>query len=219
MLTLYGVYRSRASRPLWLLEELGLAFDLVPVIQSDRLADPLAPDAPLNTASPKFLSINPLGQVPLLEEDGLVLSESFAISLHIARRHGGLLGPQSDSEIALMEQWAFFSATSIETPARAILNTVEGGGAETPEGQMSIARSALTLERPLAYLNSFLERHPYLVGGRFTVADINLAECLRYAQEYPSVVAKFPAVEAWLHRCQSRPAFKSMLNGQLAESD
>jgi glutathione S-transferase len=219
MLTLYGVYRSRASRPLWLLAELGLPFNLIPVIQSDRLADPLATDAPLNTASAAFLSINPFGQVPVLVEDELTLSESFAITLHIARLYGGTLGPQSDAETALMEQWAFFAATSIESPARAILSTVESGGAETAEGQSHIARSAAILHRPLTNLNGFLGTHPYLVGDRFTVADVNLAECLRYAQEHPAVLAPFPSVQEWIGRCQSRPAFKEMLKGQQAEAD
>ena len=52
MLTIYGVYRSRATRPLWLIEELGLPFKLVPVIQAYRLADSSAPGAPLNSGSP-----------------------------------------------------------------------------------------------------------------------------------------------------------------------
>ena len=91
MLTIYGVYRSRATRPLWLLHELGLAFTHVPVIQAYRLQDPAAADAPFNTTSPEFLKINPFAQIPVMVEDDLVLTESLAIALHIARRHGGAL--------------------------------------------------------------------------------------------------------------------------------
>jgi len=213
MITLYGVYRSRASRPLWLLAECGTPFTHVPVIQSYRLDQPRAEGAPLNTATPEFLAINPIGQVPALEEDGLVLSESLAITLYIARRHGGTLGPQDDAEAALMEQWALFAATAIEGPALEILNTP----ATTAEGQAHIAIQAEKLRRPLARLQGQLSAHPWLVGDRFTVADINTAECLRYAQGHPTLLAEFPAVKDWLDRCQARPAFKEMWEKRLAE--
>ena len=219
MITLYGVYRSRASRPLWVLAELELSFRHVPVIQSDRLQDPWATAAPLNTSSPEFLAVNPIGQIPVMAEEGLILTESLAITLYIARRYGGVLGPRSDVETALMEQWALFAATSIEGPARRILNAVESGEAETAEGKSHIALSAENLRRPLMHLQNFLGFHPYLVGDRFTVADINLAECLRYAQEYPILLAGFPAVQDWLNRCQSRPAFRTMWQRHQAEAD
>ena len=216
MITLYGVYRSRASRPLWLLAECGTAFRHVPVIQSYRLDQPKATDAPLNTASPAFLAINPLGQVPALEDDGLLLSESLAISLYIARRHGGALGPQSDAETAMMEQWALFAATAIEGPALEILNTL-GNGGDTAEAHANVAINAEKLRRPLARLQAHLADHSHIVADRFTVADINTAECLRYAQGHPTLLAEFPAVKAWLENCQSRPAFKAMWTARLKE--
>lgn len=210
MITLYGVYRSRASRPLWLLGELGLPFTHVPVIQAYRLADPKAADAPLNTASPEFLAVNPLGQIPAFKDGDLVLTESLAITLHIARAHGGPLGPQSNAETSLMEQWSLFAATSVETPALEILYIIGDGGDKTPEGQASIAINAEKLRRPLSRLQAHLATHDWLVGGRFTVADINTAEVLRYAQSHRSLLAEFPAVKAWLERCQARPAFQAM---------
>ncbi|GAB1479984.1 glutathione S-transferase family protein [Paracoccaceae bacterium] len=217
MITLYGVYRSRASRPLWLLAETGTPFTHVPVIQSYRLADPKAADVPLHTASPGFLAVNPLGQIPALEEDGLILTESLAITLHLARRHGGSIGPASDAETALMEQWALFAATGIEAPALEILYTQADGGDKTPEGQAQIAVNAEKLRRPLGRLQRHLAAQDWLVGGRFTVADINTAECLRYAQGHPSLLGEYPAVKAWLERCQARPAFQAMWAARQAE--
>ena len=216
MITLYGVYRSRASRPLWLLAECGATFTHVPVIQSYRLDQPKAEGAALNTASPAFLAINPIGQVPALEDDGLVLSESLAITLYIARRHGGPLGPRSDAETALMEQWALFAATALEGPALEILNTTANGGT-TPEAQSHIAINAEKLRRPLARLQVQLSAHDWLMGDRFTAADINTAECLRYAQGHATLLSEFPAVQDWLTRCQNRPAFKAMWEKRLAE--
>ena len=218
MITLYGVYRSRASRPLWLLTELGLGFTHIPVIQAYRLkTDPTAADAPLNTATPSFLAVNPQGQIPAYAEEGLVLTESLAITLHIARCHGGPLGPQSNAESALMEQWSLFAATSIEAPALEILYIIGDGGDQTPEGQASIAVNAEKLRRPLARLQAHLAAHDWLVGDRFTAADINVAEVVRYAQSHPTLLGEFPAVKAWLERCQSRPAFKAMWEARSAE--
>lgn len=216
MITLYGVYRSRASRPLWLLAECGIPFTHVPVIQSYRLNQPGAADAPLNTASPAFLAVNPIGQIPALLEDSVVLTESLAITLYIARRHGGPVGPLSDAETALMEQWALFAVTAIEGPSLEILNTADSGGA-TPDVQSHIDINAEKLRRPLARLDKALEGTDWLVANRFTVADINTAECLRYAQSHPTLIGEFPSVKAWLDRCQSRPAFKQMWEARLAE--
>ena len=217
MITLYGVYRSRASRPLWLLAETATPFTHIPVIQSYRLPDPQKTDMPLHTASPSFLAINPQAQIPAMTDGDLVLTESLAITLYLARRYGGSLGPQTDAESAQINQWTLFAATGIETPALEILYTQSDGGDKTAEGQAAIAINAEKLRRPLARLNQLLSTHPYLVADRFTVADINTAECLRYAQGHPTLLAEFPAAKTWLEKCQARPAFQSMLATRLKE--
>ncbi|NJM83494.1 MAG: glutathione S-transferase family protein [Tabrizicola sp.] len=217
MITLYGVYRSRASRPLWLLLELDLPFAHVPVIQGYRLSDPSAADAPLNTTSPEYLAVNPQGQIPAYAEDGLVLTESMAITLHIARQYGGALGPEGPAEMALLENWALFAATGIEGQALEIMYIQRDGGDQSAEGQAAIASHAEKLRRPLARLETHLAAHPWLLGKRFTVADLNLAECLRYAQGHPTLIGEFPAVKTWLEACQSRPAFKKMWAARMAE--
>ena len=217
MITLYGVYRSRASRPLWLLTETGTPFTHVPVIQSYRLPDPQKTDMPLHTASPVFLAINPQAQIPAMTDGDLVLTESLAITLYLARRYGGDLGPQSDAESAQINQWTLFAATGIETPALEILYTQSDGGDKTTEGQAAIAINAEKLRRPLARLNHHLSAHPYLVSDRFSVADINTAECLRYAQGHPTLLAEFPAAKTWLETCQARPAFQAMWATRLKE--
>lgn len=217
MLTIYGVYRSRATRPLWLLREIGCEFHHVPVIQSYRLGDPGAADAPFNTASEEFLTLNPLGQIPVMEEDGLILTESLAITQHIARVHGGDLAGTTPAEEALICQWTLLAATGIETPALEIMLALAAGGTDPAEVEATLALSAQKLRRPLARLERHLGAHDWLVGDRFTVADINVAECVRYAQGHPSLLAEFPALGAWLARCQARPAFKGMMEARAAE--
>lgn len=217
MLTLYGVHRSRASRPVWLLHEIGLAFTHIPVIQSYRLPDPQAADAPLNTASPAFLKVNPSGQVPAMDDGGLVLTESLAICLHIARRHGGDLAPRDDRETALAENWALFGATALETPGIDILYTYAEGLADTPDGAARIAAAATALTRPMARLEAHLTGRDWLMGDRFTVADVMVAECLRYGSAHKPMMEAHPLTAAWLSRCQSRPAFQKMMTARLAE--
>lgn len=217
MLTLYGVARSRATRPLWLLLEAGTPHEQVPVLQEYRRTGANAGWTGLTTASPEFLAINPLGQVPALADGDVVLTESLAITLYLARKYGGALGPQSDVETALMEQWALFAATAIETPALEIYYPIAEGRDSTPEGAALVAVAAEKLRRPFRRLQAHLAAHPYLVGNRFTAADINTAECVRYAQGAKALMAEFPAVTDWLDRCQSRPAFQKMWAARLAE--
>ena len=111
---IYGVLRSRATRPIWVLKELGIPYEQIPVIQVYRLPDPNAPGAPLHTASPAFKAINPAGQVPTMDDDGFVLHESLAIALYLARKHGGPLAPKDAREEALTVQWSLWAATSAD---------------------------------------------------------------------------------------------------------
>jgi glutathione S-transferase len=217
MITIYGVYRSRALRPIWLLTETSTPFEHVPVIQAYRLSDPSAPDAPRNTASPEFLKVNPAGQVPAMTEEGLVLTESLAITLHLARRHGGTLGPADETELALMENWALVGATAVETPALEIMYVVNAGSESTPEGAAAIEAAAERLRRPLRRLEAHFDAQSHCVGGRFTVADLNMAECLRYAQGHSTLLSEFPETRRWLEACQARPAFRTVWERRQAE--
>ncbi|NEX48496.1 glutathione S-transferase family protein [Pseudotabrizicola algicola] len=218
MLTIYGVYRSRAIRPLWVLEECEAPFTHVPVIQAYRLTGPAGPGAPLNTAMPEYLAINPLGQVPAMRDGALLLTESLAICLHIARKYGGPLGPASDDEASEMEQWALFAATAVEPAAIEILYTTRDGQAETPTGQGIIRLAAEKLRRPLARLEKHLTSRDWLMN-RFTAADIMVAECLRYGQTYQPLLADHPNTARWLAAAQARPAFQTVWNRRAAEPE
>ena len=217
MVTIYGVLRSRATRPIWLLEEMGQAYTHVPVIQSYRLADPRAAGAPLNTLSPEFVAINPQSQIPAMKDGDLVLTESMAIALYLARKYGGPLAPATVAEEGEAAQWGFFAITGIEGKAIDILYTYVGKEQDSPEGQAKIAAAVEALGRPLARLNLHLQSHDYLMGGRFTVADILVAECVRYIQPHAPLMAAHPAIDAWIKRCQARPAFQSMIARRNAE--
>jgi glutathione S-transferase len=200
MLRIYGCLRSRASRNVWLAKELGIPFELVPVIQAYRLPDAGAADAPLNTASAEFRRINPNGHIPTIEDDGLVLHESLAINLYLARKHGGPLAPRDVAEEGAMTMWSFWAITECEGHALAVLGKKNAEAAEA------------ALRRPFATLEAALQAGGgHAVGGRFTVADINLAEVIRYAQGATALFDAHPAVAAWIRDCQARPAFTQMM--------
>jgi glutathione S-transferase len=217
MLKIYGVYKSRATRILWLVEELGMPFELKPVIQAYKLKDPMAPDARLNTRSPEFLAVNPMGSIPTIEDDGLVLNESLAQTLYVAKKTGGPIGPRDLHEEAQMLQWSLFAATSIETDALKISMANASGKLGSAEGQAEAAEVAKVLARPFGVLEKHFAQHDYAVGGRFTVADINLAEVVRYAQAYQPLFDAHPKTAEWLARVQARPGFKAMWEKRLAE--
>ncbi|MBB3945081.1 glutathione S-transferase [Rhizobium skierniewicense] len=218
MLTIYGVYRSRATRTLWLAGELGLDFTHVPVIQARRLPDPLAADAPINTLTLSYLAINPMGTIPCIDDNGTVLYESMAINLYLARKHGTALAPADLVEDARMMQWSFFAATEIESHALKISSTVAEGLAGTEAGQAVIDVAARMLRRPFRVLEQHLSGNDYLVGNRFSVADINVAEVARYAQAHAPLFDANPSIKAWLDRCQSRAAFKAMWDARTNEA-
>lgn len=216
MLTIYGVYRSRASRNIWLAEEIGLPFRHVPVIQSYRLADPDAADAPLNTRSPAFLAVNPNGRIPSIDDDGLVLHESLAINLYLARRYGGALGPADAAEDGLMGMWTLWAATEVEPHSIQVLYNLAAKPPEERDAALAAA-SVAALRAPFAVLDQALSATGYAVGGRFTVADITLSEVVRYAMPATELFTDNPALSAWLKACHARPAFKAMMATRDAE--
>ncbi len=219
MLKLYGVARSRATRPIWLMEEIGMRYEHVPVIQAYRLKDPMAEGAQINTLTPSFLALSPAGAIPVLDDDGLVLSESVAISLYLAKKYGGDLGPKDAAEEALMTQWGLYGITMIEGPALTILYVRGDGRAKTRDGEVEIAVASEKLKRPLKVLDDHLAKTGFLVGGRFTVADINMAEMVRYASAEAGLMAQFPAVVKWLKALHERSAWKAMWAMRLAEPE
>ncbi|MBC7312289.1 MAG: glutathione S-transferase family protein [Rhizobium sp.] len=219
MLKIYGVYKSRATRTFWLAGELGLTFEHVPVLQAYKLADPMAPRVRTNTRSPEFLAINPMGAIPAIDDDGLRLYESMAINLHLAKKHGGPLAPRDLAEDALITQWSFFAVSEMEANALKISMANAQGRLATEAGQAEADVASRLLKRPFGVLEQHFAGNDYAVGGRFTVADLNLAEVVRYAEPYAPALKPFPHLSAWLKRCHERPAFKAMWQARLDEQE
>jgi glutathione S-transferase len=210
MLTIYGVYRSRASRNFWLAGELGLTFKHVPVMQAYRMANPDAADAALNTRSPAFLKVNPSGQIPSIDDDGVILHQSLAINLYLAKKHGGPLAPANVVEDGQMTMWTLWAATDVEPHSIEVLyHTI---GKPPAERDPKIAAGAIEALRPhFAVLDRHLAKTGFMIGDRFTVADINVAEVFRYAMPAKVLFEAAPNVKSWIAASHIRPAFSAMM--------
>jgi len=216
MLTVYGVHNSRASRVIWLCYELGVPFEQKKVVQAYRLAT-RPPGVPvINTRSPEFIRVNPAGLIPAIDDDGLVLTESMAITLYLARKHGGPVAPASVAEEGQAMQWTFWAATEIERHA---LDVLFNRALKPEEERDSVAANNAEgiLRDKLPVLDAALEKTGWLVGDRFTVADLNVAEVIRYASPAPRLFALNPNIKRWLDACRERPAFRRMWEERAAE--
>jgi glutathione S-transferase len=158
----------------------------------------------MHSRSPEFLKINPNGHIPSIDDDGLILHESLAINLYLARKHGGPLAPASIAEDGQVSMWSLWAVTEVEGHALKVMQNRAANPAVAETGVEA-------LRAPFAVLDKHLAAHgSWLVGKRFTVADINVAECVRYAQSAPELFEAAPNVKTWLAVCHARPAFKEM---------
>ena len=193
-ITLYGHPFSRAHRVMWMLKELSLPFEHVPTDFRGGA-----------TRTPEHLAINPNGRVPVLVDGDLTLVESLAINLYLARRYGGPLAPADVAEEALATQWSFWVATEVEKPlllaaANLLLFPADGRDA----GQAALALKKL--DRPLKVLDAHLAGRPFLLGDRFTVADLNVSAVMTLIPIAGVPLGAYPTVAAWLDTCLERPA-------------
>lgn len=187
---------TRAARPRWMLEELGLPYELLRLDLSKG-----------DQRSPTHLAFHPHGKVPALEVDGLVMIESAAMVHWLADRHpeAGLAPAAGTVERALYEQWMFYAMASAEPP-------IEQYFAHTrrlPEDKRDprLAEDAKGKVRQVAdVVTRALAGREHLLGA-FSAADIVLGSVMIWARSM-KLLEEFPVVLAWCDRLQARPAFK-----------
>ena len=194
MLRIYGAAKSRALRTLWMAGELGLSYD-----HKDYL--PRAPE----TRTPEFLALNPNARVPVIDDDGFVLSESMAINFYLAKKHKSALYPSDPKSEALAMQWSLWETDRLD---RQIVNYVRHSS-ELPaaERKPDVADAAWKeVVQSLDVLEAALKKNTWLAGPEFSIGDLNVASALYRALFLD--LGKWPAVKAWLNRCWDRPAAK-----------
>ena len=202
-LIVHHLNNSRSLRILWLLEEIGAAYE---VIYYDR--DPVT-----NLAPPELLAVHPLGKSPLIEESGdsasggrgRVIIESGAITEYLCERHGGAhLVPErgSDDHISHLE-WLHFAEGSAMTPILLRIYTARLGEAAAPLEP----RIAQQLDAHFAYMESRVGENGHFIGDELSAADIMLS--------FPAEIAimqgmapRYPKLAAFVNACHVRPAWQ-----------
>ena len=186
---LYHVPNSSSQRVLWLLEEIGEPYDLT--VLGDRAS---------RLDDPEHMARHPMGRVPVVESDGEFMFESAAICLQIADSYpsAGLIPPPGTQERGLVYQWSLFAITEIQ--AKMIQSRMSRES--DPQGSETAKESLLEAAR---VLEKALDGHDYLVGNRFTVADVLVSATLAGVRRYD--VAELPrGLNAYLDAMDARPA-------------
>ena len=198
MITVYHAPRSRSTRVVWLMEELGEDYKIVPV------TIPVAPE---------YLDVSPIGSIPAIDDDGIVLSESIAILQYITGRRlpdamAFTVGPQEPADYAAHLQFLHYGESSLTAPLSAVFRTRILGG----EGQ----QDSFTVNDQL---NSFIKRIPlldlrmadgrdYVMGDKFTIADISIGHALGMALALKLEEHLSQPVRDYAARLQARPAYQ-----------
>jgi len=191
----------RDLRARWALEEAGLTYETRLLEQGDQ-------------DNPEYRALQPFGQVPILEEDGLVLFESGAIVLHIGERSEALL-PKETAPRARAIQWLIAALNSIEPFVMnvALIDLFYAG-----EQWAKLRRPGAVefVQRRLSALSNSLGDKPFLDGDRFTAGDLMMTTVLRILK-HTDIVSSDRRLEAYMERCTARPPFKRALDAQIGD--
>jgi glutathione S-transferase len=193
MLKLYGTPPTRALRVVWLLNELGLEYELHPV---DLMQD--------EHHQQNFLSLNPAAKVPVLVDGDLVLTESAAIQLYLAEKYpqAGFI-PETLEDRAQMHRWMFFLVTEVEQPLwRIARHTFVYSEEKRIPQDVELARQEC-LEM-IAVLERHMSDREFMVGERLSVADFNAAYTLDWANT-EEMLASAPRLRDYLKAMYARP--------------
>jgi len=194
MLKVHHLNNSRSQRIVWLMEELGVDYEIVPYQR----------DATTNLAPPELKAVHPLGKSPVITDGPITIAESGAIVEYVVAQYGaGQLRPDpaSDAHVAYIE-WLHYSEGSAMLPLMMNLYVMRLGEAGAPLHP----RIASEIDNNLAYIAGALGDQDYLLGD-FTGADLQMSFVMEVARAFGKLAA-YPTLAAYIARLQARPAFK-----------
>ncbi|HEY5803336.1 MAG TPA: glutathione S-transferase family protein [Lysobacter sp.] len=208
MLKVYGFSKvnavargyTRDLRVLWALEEMQLPFELAGM---DHPAHDLSTDA--------YRKLSPFEQIPSIDDDGLVISESAAILLYLAKKSGRLIPADHAGEAQVM-RWCFAAMNTVEPPLLGLL--VLDWTADDSCGQH---REFLVgwAHRVLGNLERWLADRDFIATADFSVADILMSHVLGAIKD-ERMIAPYPGVSSYRDRCLGRPAWKRTIEAYCA---
>jgi glutathione S-transferase len=195
MLVVHHLSDSRSHRILWLLEELGLPYEIRRYQRDPRTR--LAP--------PELQAASPLGKAPMLEDDGRRIIESGAIIDYVIRHHGGgrLQPDPASATYDTYVQWLHYAEGSAMLPLMLHIYANRLGEAGAP----LMPRIEGEIANHLGYIDRALHGRPYLLGEELTGADIQLSFVAEVAGNLGKR-ADYPALDAWIRALHQRPAYR-----------
>ncbi|MCI4643820.1 MAG: glutathione S-transferase family protein [Hyphomonadaceae bacterium] len=196
---LYHCADARSLRPLWALEELGIAHDLVTLPFPPRFRER------------EFLEINPIGTVPYFVHGNVEMTESSAICQYLVETHGPtpLDVPPGSPERPAFLNWLYFSDATLTFPQTIVLRyaSLEPRDRRLPQAVEDYAK---WFAGRLRKVETALEGRDWLVADRFTIADICVGYGVFLASLLPELCERLtPNARAYLKRLEARPAFQA----------
>lgn len=198
---LYHCPQTRSIRIFWLLEELGVPYELV------RLDF-----TPASLKDPEYLKVNPLGKIPSIQDGDLTMFESGAILEYILEKYGkGRLAPAPGAPArGPFLQWVHFAEATAMPP----LADIAQHSLFKPESERLpavVADARKKLAAVLDVLEQALAGKPYLLGAEFSAADIMMGYSLLLTKWFGLLSDTYPNVVAYLQRLEQRPALQKVL--------
>jgi glutathione S-transferase len=213
MITVHHLEHSRSQRVLWLLEELGLPYEI-----EHYQRDPKTMLAPAS-----LRQVHPLGKSPVITDDDVTVAESGAIIDYLIERHAhGRLVPEAGSAAMLRYRyWLHFAEGSAMPPLLFTLVCEKVKTAPMPFFVKPIARAIAAkvmdgfvtpnLNNQLDFMEAELKRHKWFAGDEFTAADVQMSFPLEAAAQRAGLDEGRPKLMAFLKRIHARPAYKRAL--------
>jgi glutathione S-transferase len=200
MIVLHHCVSARSMRPLWMLEELGVPYELR-----------MLPFPPRAHARP-YLDLNPLGTVPLLEDGATRMTESAAMCQYLAARHspGGLDVQAGEPAYGAYLNWLHMSDATLTFPQTLVLRYTHFEPPDRLQPQVAADYARWFLAR-LRAVDVAVQQNEHLCAGRFTAADVAVGYALMLARHLGLDAQFTPAVVAYWQRLQTRPAFRRAL--------
>ena len=195
MIKIYGSPKSSAGRVYWMLEELGLPYERMPINMSLR-----------EHKNEDFLKLNPNGKIPCLVDGDFIIWESMAITTYLAAKQKSSLLPTTPEATGLAAQWSYWSILEMQKHAIEWFIQVVFVPAERKDSAV-IEKAQKALIPLFTILDSALKNKNYLIGNQFTIADLHVASAATIATDLGFELSNFPNVDAWLKACKDRPAW------------
>jgi glutathione S-transferase len=202
-LLLWGAGTSRTLRPHWAMHELGLTYTCRPILPRTG-----------ETQTVEYTRLNPRQKVPLLQDGTFTIGESAAIVAYLSKmcgKTGEPLIPQKPEDCARWLEWCFFICTELDSTSLYVMRR-HGDLKELYGEAPNVVKSAAEyFTKQIVYVETALSdgRH-FLVGDRFSTADLLLTTCLVWAIDYGVGIPT--SVEPYLARILDRPAYKAGLH-------